>query len=130
MILKNKNMKTNRITISISVAILAFSLHSNARESVGGAHVSNPTNNQEKSIMSGCINATAQVDLDINNVRAKILNGGDMWWDIFGSTNARYEVPKVTGSDGSLGASSQFATALWVGGYDAGGQLIFLEAIF
>ena len=123
MILKNKNMKTNRITVAISVAILAFSSLSNARESVGG-HVSNPANNQEKSIMGQCTPATAQVDLDINNVRAKILDAGDMWWDIFGTQTARYQVPKVTNPDGSagIGPSSQFTTSLWIGGYDAGGS--------
>lgn len=124
MILKNKNMKTNRITTAISVAILAFSSVSNARENIGTS-VTNPSNTQIKSIMGQCINASAEVDLDINNVRAKIMNGGDMWWDIFGTNNARYQVPKVTNADGSAGngPSSQFATSLWIGGYDAGGQL-------
>lgn len=71
--------------------------------------------------MSGCVNATAQVDLDINNVRAKILNGGDMWWDIFGNSEARYAVPKPP--VGQVGPSSQFASSVWIGGYDAGGSL-------
>ncbi len=55
--------------------------------------------------------------LDINQVNAEILNRGDMFWDIFGSTNARYEVPKGTGRN------AQFAAALWIGGIDNGGQL-------
>ncbi len=29
-----------------------------------------------------CQPATQSADLDINNVRTKILNGGDMWWDV------------------------------------------------
>ena len=28
-----------------------------------------------------CAPATSQVDLDINNVRARLLVGGDIWWD-------------------------------------------------
>ncbi len=125
MILKNKNMKTNRITTAISVAILAFSSVSSARENMGTSIITNQGNNQAKSIMGQCIPASAEVDLDINNVRAKILNGGDMWWDVFGTNNARYQVPKVTNSDGSagIGPHSQFASSIWVGGYDAGGQL-------
>ncbi len=55
--------------------------------------------------------------LDINQVNAEILNRGDMFWDIFGSTNARYEVPKGSNK------SAQFASALWVGGVDNGGIL-------
>ncbi len=91
-----------------------------ARENIGGSGIA-PNNNQTKSVMSGCINATAQADLDINNVRAKILNGGDMWWDLFGNTQARYAVPKPP--IGQVGPSSQFAASIWVGGYDAGGVL-------
>ena len=31
---------------------------------------------------SDCDPATQSADLDVNNVRTKILNGGDMWWDL------------------------------------------------
>jgi hypothetical protein len=55
--------------------------------------------------------------LDINNVRAGIANRSDMHWDIGGNGNALYEVPKGSG------ISSNFASALWIGGLDAGGQL-------
>ncbi|MEW6467498.1 MAG: PKD domain-containing protein [Bacteroidota bacterium] len=64
--------------------------------------------------ITGCQAATAQVYLDINNVRTMILNGGDMWWD-FGS--ARYEIPKGSGRH------SIFSGALWIGGLDPGGQI-------
>ena len=40
---------------------------------------------------STCSPASQSQDLDINNVRTKILNGGDMWWDL---NNPKYEVPK------------------------------------
>jgi hypothetical protein len=104
----------------IYIAIIAFSLNANARENIGTPG-SSSTINPQKSIMSGCVNATAQADLDINNVRAKILNGGDMWWDIFGTTNASYQIPKLP--SGQTGSSSQYATSLWIGGIDAGKQL-------
>ncbi len=55
--------------------------------------------------------------LDVNKVKAEILNRGDMFWDIYGSQNARYEVPKGTGK------SAQFASAFWIGGLDNGGLL-------
>ena len=63
---------------------------------------------------NNCNPPTAQVDLDINNVRARILNGGDMWWDL---SNSKYEIPKGSGKH------SIFSGAIWVGGIDAGNQL-------
>ncbi len=64
---------------------------------------------------TGCATPTATVYLDINNVRAAIMNGGDMWWDLVG--NAQYEIPKGSGKH------SLFAGALWFGGLDQGGNL-------
>jgi len=55
--------------------------------------------------------------LDINNVKAGIANRSDMHWDIGGTQNAMYEVPKGSG------VHSNFASALWIGGLDNGGQL-------
>lgn len=72
-------------------------------------------------VAAGCDPPTSQVDLDINNVRARLMNGGDMWWDIFGDRNARYEVPKV--EPGGRSVHSSFASGLWFGGVDEGGQL-------
>jgi hypothetical protein len=69
-----------------------------------------------KTLTGGCAPSTGQADLDLNNVRAKILGGGDMWWDP-GATTAKYEVPKGSGKH------SMFTGALWVGGIDAGGTL-------
>ncbi|MES2590298.1 MAG: hypothetical protein V4608_00345 [Bacteroidota bacterium] len=116
------NMRSGKI--SIYLFILTFTIQLNARENVGGSGngiAQNNQNNQAKSLMAGCVNATAQADLDINNVRAKILNGGDMWWDLFGNNDARYAVPKP--QVGEVGPSSQFASSIWIGGYDAGGAL-------
>lgn len=64
---------------------------------------------------AGCLPATQQRDLDINNVRTTILNGGDMWWNL---QNARYEVPKV--EPGQVSKHSLFSGALWIGGITEG----------
>lgn len=72
-------------------------------------------------LASDCADATAQVDLDINNIRARLLGAGDFWWDLI--NDAKYEIPKVDPSTGAIPVSSTFAGALWVGGIDAGGQL-------
>lgn len=52
--------------------------------------------------------------LDINEVNAKMLNQGDMCWDL---KDVGYEVPKCSKKN------SIFASALWIGGYDNLGLL-------
>lgn len=65
-----------------------------------------------------CVEATAQIDMDINNVRARLLAGGDVWWDL---DDGRYIVPKP--APGELEVSSIFAGGVWIGGYDPSGNL-------
>lgn len=63
-----------------------------------------------------CSEPTAHANLDINDVRARIMNAGDMWWDQ--STGMRaYEVPKGSGKYANFGGS------IWLGGIDPGGNL-------
>lgn len=79
-------------------------------------------NPKEKPISyrSDCAPATMSYDLAINNVRARLLNGGDMWWDL---SIGQYIVPKVDPSLGVPGVSSLFAGAVWLGGFDDAGNL-------
>lgn len=65
-------------------------------------------------VTAGCAPATAATELDINNTRALILAGGDMWWDL---TSAKYEIPKGSG------IHALFVGDLWIGGQDVSGQL-------
>ena len=65
-----------------------------------------------------CNNAVAQIDQAINNVRARLTTGGDVWWD---SNDGRYIVPKVPA--GLPEVSSIFAGAVWLGGVDPAGNL-------
>ena len=64
-----------------------------------------------------CTRTTAQIDLAINNVRARLQVGGDLWWDPLNTSTGIYEVP--VGS----GISPIYAGAIWMGGIDANGQL-------
>ncbi len=68
-------------------------------------------------IANDCNPPTASIDLDVNNVRAKLLNGGDKFWDIFGSSNSAYEIPKGSNK------YSMFASAIWIAALDQGGNL-------
>ncbi len=61
-----------------------------------------------------CKAPTSRIDLEINNVRTTILNGGDLWWDL---TSAKYEIPKGSGKH------SIFAGSIMIGGKDETGNL-------
>lgn len=109
------NKNTNRLIKSaflVLVALLAAQA-SIARENIGlQKKSSKPT---LLKLGAGCAPATQQKDLDLNNVRTTILNGGDMWWNI---QNARYEIPKV--ETGQTSKHSLFSGALWIGGVTQG----------
>jgi hypothetical protein len=105
----------NCSTVIILVALLLAGGSLTARENIGGGKTgrSNRTS-------GGCAAPTSFAQLDINNVRTTLMNGGDMWWDLVG--NPRYEVPK-NNTVGATPKHALFAGAIWIGGYDGGGQL-------
>lgn len=72
-------------------------------------------------IMSNCAAPKASKELWVNNVRTIIYSGGDMWWDLFGNTNAYYIIPATVNRN--TGVSSSFAGSIWLGGIDNSGQL-------
>ncbi len=77
-----------------------------------------PQDNPEVTLRSDCVASTSQTDLNINNVRARLLGGGDLWWDL---SDGRYIIPNV--DPGEREVSSIFAAAIWVGGFDGAGNL-------
>jgi hypothetical protein len=96
-------------------AVLSIAMQADARPNVNTGH--RPANNAGLlKTTAACDPAESSIDLDINNVRAKLMTGGDMWWDI-GTAEARYEVPKGTKKN------SLFAGSVWIGGFDAQKQL-------
>jgi hypothetical protein len=111
-------MNTKRPYYILPVAAaMAFAVTAGARENGASGNrqgYSGNRGNSSQQLAASCTPATAQTDLDVNNVRTTILGGGDMWWDL---SNAKYEVPK------GGRAHSSFAASLWIGGLDAGGQL-------
>lgn len=68
-----------------------------------------------KSTAEGCLPSSAYAYLDINNVRARIMPAGDMWWDLTGSSE--YFVPH------NSYISAFFAFGLWLGAMDENGNL-------
>lgn len=101
----------------LPTVLLVFMLGtSEAREFVGD----DSSNKRSKSsntdgVAANCAPPTTATELDINNTRALIQTGGDMWWDLVGQP--RYEIPSGSGRD------ALFAGSLWLGGQDVSGQL-------
>ncbi|MDL5051330.1 hypothetical protein QQ054_35595 [Oscillatoria amoena NRMC-F 0135] len=112
-------MRIINIKALVSVAVMLFA-GSNlmAKEVIGLPTSVGGQKLQRKA--AACEPATFQADLDINNVRARILNGGDMWWDL--NSVAKYEIPKVNDAN-TIRKNSLFAGAIWIGGLDPGGNL-------
>lgn len=78
----------------------------------------NNRDNNTVNFREDCDNAVLQIDQAINNVRARLTTGGDVWWD---GNDGRYVVPKVPA--GVPEVSSIFAGAVWLGGLDPAGNL-------
>lgn len=72
---------------------------------------------------AGCKQPQAAIDLDINNVKATLMTGGDMWYNP-GTNQAAYEVPKNSKKH------SLYAGSCWIGGIDANGQLKVAAQMF
>ena len=81
---------------------------------------SESANTMKMKFGNDCDPATQSADLDVNNVRTKILNGGDMWWDL---NNAKYEIPKLPTETNEVRKHSLFSGAIWIGGEDDAKQL-------
>lgn len=110
MIFRNNTRFARAITL---VTLIGIAGHLSARENVGNPR---PKGNL-KTTAAGCQPAQSTIDLDINNVRARLMTGGDMWWNQGAANGAAYEVPKGSGRH------SQFAASCWIGGFDKQGQL-------
>ncbi len=77
--------------------------------------------NLEANYREDCLEPQAQIEVEVNNVRARLLTGGDVWWD--GDGIGRYVVPKPPVGSGIPEVSSIFAGSVWIGGNDPSGGL-------
>ncbi len=113
--------KRNLLPLLIVGLLLLVSTNELLAREVIGIPGSSKQKKQLKRKAAACEPATFQADLDINNVRARILNGGDMWWDL--NSVARYEIPKIDAESNAIRKNALFAGAIWIGGLDPGGNL-------
>ncbi|MEI7801205.1 MAG: T9SS type A sorting domain-containing protein [Bacteroidota bacterium] len=110
-------MKKITSSLALTIALVVVATTSKAIENIG-VHKMEDSHKVEA---GDCKPATAQIDMNINNVRARLMNGGDMWWDL--NNSAKYEIPKVPVGSTDPRVSSLFAGSVWIGGIDQGGQL-------
>ena len=107
-------MKKINIVLAFALSLASFSSIGAPVQSLGKKQ---QAGNGLNKTAAGCNQTTAVIDLDVNNVRARLMNGGDMWWDRPNAT-AAYEVPKGSNKN------ALFAGSLWIGGFDrASGDL-------
>lgn len=110
----NTMKKRGIVTAAVFSALLGSALQASALPTIGSEKPK--TERVLLRTAAGCVPATASIDLDINNVRARLMTGGDMWWNQ-GTNTPSYEVPKGSGKH------SLFAGSCWIGGIDANNQL-------
>jgi hypothetical protein len=103
--------------IFVSAILVLAALDASARYP---DHKYKPSQKNKVEYRDVCANSKSQIDQDINNVRARLLAGGDCWWDF---SDGRYVVPKVDVSSGQREVSSIFAGSVWLGGFDPGNAL-------
>ena len=110
-----RNLKTWMLTL------LALGIFTVASAHINPAQPHEAPSNRDNNTVNfreNCDNAVLQIDQAINNVRARLTTGGDVWWD---GDDGRYVVPKVPA--GVPEVSSIFAGAVWLGGVDPAGNL-------
>lgn len=74
-----------------------------------------------------CSPGIGAVDLNINNVRARLLSRGDFWWDY---SKAQYIVPNVDPASGQDEVSSIYTGGVWMGGFDPAGNLKLAATLY
>jgi hypothetical protein len=86
-------------------------------------NTNNPSLSRPLTTRAGdCVRGKQTAILDVNNVRAMLLNSGDLWWD---RDKSQYEIPKRTDeqiSKGQRPLNPLFNGSVWVSG-KAGGNL-------
>lgn len=109
-------MRSFKTILTTAVAILVFASSAHAYYDPSTQH-KKPSKNSVN-FREACVTAKAQIDQDVNNVRARLTTGGDVWWD---RNDGKYVVPKVP--LGQTEVSSIFSGAVWLGGFDSGNNL-------
>ncbi len=99
---------------------LSFTVSLSAREPDKESKPQGTSLNTRIDLRTDCVQSTESTDLQINNVRARLWVGGDIWWN---RSQGRYIVPKPATGSGIDEVSSLYAGGVWLGGFDPSGNL-------
>lgn len=95
------------LTLGVGMGLLSMA---QAKEPLSAKSKTQPVSHR----VLGCAPSISQENLDINNVRAKLLGGNGQWSD---DEKAGYEIPKGSNKN------SIYAGAIWIGATDGGGNI-------
>jgi len=107
-------MRTKKNILSIALAFVVCGVAYAKEDNMANRRSANP--NASRVMVNGCPQDAGASILQLNNVRMRVMDEGDMWWNPDQDIQ-QYFVPK------NGVASSEFAGSLWIGGLDAGGEL-------
>jgi hypothetical protein len=102
------------------LSIVSLTAYGSINTSISNAPASG--NQPLKGRAGDCVRGKATALLEVNNIRAMLLNSGDLWWD---RTNAQYQAPKLSKQQvekRERAISPLFAGSVWVSGR-VGGNL-------
>ena len=102
------------------LCLIAFAFSANLNAHTPEVYNPRVQKNEPITYRADCNASRAQIDMDVNNVRARLLAGGDVWWDL---SVGKYIVPKVDPASGLEEKSSIFAGSVWIGGIGDGNNL-------
>lgn len=100
----------NKKLIMWVVVSLACIAQVDARKPDNAESPSGQPSETQTSLRAVCTRPTAQIEMQVNNVRSRLLTGGDLW------SEAQYVVPLP--APGQLPVSALYAGGVWIGGVD------------
>jgi hypothetical protein len=103
---------------SLMLLVLVFMIANAAHAYINPKQQKGKKVTTELNFREDCTPPKAQIDQSINNVRARLTSGGDVWWD---QEDGKYVVPVPAPGEPEI--SSLFAGAVWLGGRDNAGNL-------
>ncbi len=115
-----RNLNRYSLVLLMMFACLAANAHINPKASKKKKKDTTTAinSNTEINFREDCQPGIEPIQQSINNVRATLLTGGDVWWDL---SDGQYVVPKPAENEEPV--SSIFAGSVWIGGVDAGDNL-------
>jgi len=126
-----KGIQSALLTRTFALSLgLVLGLSSQAREPdavPGSGMAPAPVQRTGGAKAASCSPASEVIQLNFNNVRAVIENGGNKWTRRGGQGRSGYEVPKT---EDFTGPNAIYAGALWMGGISADNQLKIAAVLY